>query len=399
MARRYLLPLYLVIFCGFFGYALQITVFTPALMHPEGALLPATAKLGRRTLLLGILLTLYPAGQFLGSPVTGALSDRVGRKRVLVATLALTALFYFVMAVALQIANLWLLGVGLLLAGLAESNIVTAQGAIADRAAVAERTPLFGYIYLSASLAYIAGPLLGGKLAVLGDAIPFWLTGGLLIVSMLLVIYGFRETRSEGGSERSLLQSLLNMKEIITNRPLRFYFWTNFLLYLALFGFFRAYPIYIVDAFGLGVSRASEYIAWTAVPIVLANLGLTGLLAKRLQPMPLAMLSAVLTGLFLILIVLPREEIWLWLTLFLGGLAVAFCLPACASVISQRVTGSQQGAAMGNNQSLQVAAEAISSFLSGLLAALLTSLPLIVWGICALIGAAILYQHCRKATI
>ncbi len=70
-----LLPLDFVIFAGFFGYSLLITVFTPMLLQDGGGgLLPAGVTMPTRTLTLGILLCLYPAGQFFGSPVLGARS-------------------------------------------------------------------------------------------------------------------------------------------------------------------------------------------------------------------------------------------------------------------------------------------------------------------------------------
>jgi hypothetical protein len=63
-----LLPLYLVIFIGFCGYSLMITLFVPMLMGTNG-FLAAEATTGQRSVVLGILLAIYPLGQFLGSPV------------------------------------------------------------------------------------------------------------------------------------------------------------------------------------------------------------------------------------------------------------------------------------------------------------------------------------------
>ena len=162
---RRLLPLYLVIFIGFLGYSLMITVFTPLLLDDSTGMLPASSSTSTRTIVLGVLLSLYPLGQFLGSPVLGTLSDRFGRRPVLLISLASTTVWYAVIALALAAESLPLLMIACFLAGLSEANIVIAQGAIADAAPREDRGRLFGYIYLSASLAYVAGPLGGGKLA------------------------------------------------------------------------------------------------------------------------------------------------------------------------------------------------------------------------------------------
>src|SRR5690242_15668485 len=85
-----LAPLYLVIFIGFCGYSLMITLFVPMLLGDNG-FLDASATPGQRSVVLGLLLAIYPLGQFLGAPVVGALSDRYGRKPLLLVSTSITA--------------------------------------------------------------------------------------------------------------------------------------------------------------------------------------------------------------------------------------------------------------------------------------------------------------------
>lgn len=143
-----------------------------AMLTPHGlsvrsriGMLAPSSSLTQRSLVLGLLLALYPLGQFLGSSVIGALSDRFGRRPILMGSLVATTVFYLGIATALSIQSLPLLLVACFLAGLSESNIVLAQSAVADTADRADRNRLFGYVYLSASLAYVVGPLGGGQLA------------------------------------------------------------------------------------------------------------------------------------------------------------------------------------------------------------------------------------------
>lgn len=392
-----LFPLYLVIFFGFAGYSLMITLFTPMLLHHSGQFLPTSAPLATRTILLGVLLMLYPLGQFLGSPIIGAFSDHFGRRKILLLTLGLAVIFYALIAFSVAQCSLSLLMIFSFLLGLCEANIVVAQGAIADVATEANRNRFFGYIYLSASLAYVIGPLVGGKLADhslvswFNYALPFWLVCLLLLITLLWTARHFKETCRTLKHERiHWLSALTNLSQVVTNQRLRSFYFCNFLFYLAVFGFFRCYPMYLVNQFHMGVSAVSEFIAWVAVPIIITNIGLTSYLSKRVPIKTLTLLAAAGAGFFMIVIVLPHSAHWLWLTLFFTGLSVALVLPSCATLLSLKAKPDEQGRVMGNNQSLQVLAEALSGVIGGLIAAISISLPLIVLGLVALFASLLL---------
>jgi DHA1 family tetracycline resistance protein-like MFS transporter len=394
-----LLPLYIVVFAGFFGYSLMITVFTPLLMQAASPLLPLGAPPAAHTLLLGVLLFAYPFGQFVGSPIMGTLSDRFGRKPVLLGSLAATTVCYAAIAASVAARSLALLTVACLIAGLAEANVVTAQAAIADVVTPAERNRFFGYVYMSSSLAYVVGPLLGGKLADpaiiswFNPALPFWCTGALLALTLALVAAAFRETKAARGTASASLNwmgSLLSLRSVVADVSLRRYFLANAALYLAIFGFFRAYPMYLVGRFGFGVSRVSEFVAWVGVPIVLANLWLTGALSRRFPLKGLTVASALLAGVFIVSVALPTTPAGLWPTLFLAGLFVALVLPGCATLLANAAPPSDEGRVMGDNQAVLVAAEAFSGLVSGAFATVAIALPLAAWGVFALLGALLL---------
>lgn len=389
-----LLPLYVVVFAGFVGYSLMITVFTPMLLRADTGMVAAGTSTSDRTIALGVLLSLYPFGQLIGSPVLGALSDRFGRRPVLLVSLAATTLCYAAISVAIEMQSLAGLGAATLVAGFAEGNIVTAQGAIADLVAPAERNRYFGYIYLAASLAYIVGPLAGGKLADpglvawFGEATPFWASFALLVLTALAVLRLFHETKVRD-AERSfrLGEAVSGLARIVTDRRLRRYYAVNFLIYLAMFGFFRSYPMYLVDQYHLDVSRVSEFVAFTGVGIVLANLWLTGFLSARIPVKIMTVGSAVFAGVFMAAIPVPSHLAAMWPLLFLTSLGIALALPGCASLLSNATDRAEQGRVMGNNQALQVAAEALSGLAAGFLAAILVKLPLFVLGAIAILAA------------
>jgi MFS family permease len=398
-------PLYLVVFIGFVGYSLMITVFTPLILREDGGMLAASTSLATRTLVLGGVLAVYPLAQFAGAPVLGSLSDRFGRRPVLLGSLAASTALYALLALALHLRSLPLLVAACFFAGLSEANIAIAQSAIADAAAAADRGRLFGYVYLASSLAYVLGPLAGGKLADpdvvswFGYGTPFLAVAALLLATLAITAVRFRETHPpRAGAAVGLGRAFANVGAAFAPGRLRPLFLANFVLYLAIFGFFRVYPMYLVDHFGMGVSRESEFVAWVAVPIVLANLGLVAWLSRRLDPRRLTVRFAIALALCLALVVIPRPEGALWATLFACALALAICLPSMATMISAAVGPAEQGSALGSNQSLQVGAEGISGLAGGGLAAISTALPLPAMGALALLGAGMLSRpRARRA--
>jgi MFS family permease len=402
--NRRVFPLYVVVFVGFLGYSLMIATFTPMILRNENGMLAASSSLTERSLILGVLLALYPLGQFLGSPVLGAMSDRYGRRPILIASLSSTTILYVGIAAALVIQNLPLLMLACFLAGLSESNIVLAQGAIADTASRDDRNRLFGYVYLSASLAYVVGPLGGGQLADhsivswFTYATPYWVVTVLLATTSLAVVVWFPETHQGTGEKGHLLESFTNLARVVTDRRLRPLYLVNFVLYLSIFGFFRVYPMYLVDEFHMGVGQVSEYVAFVAVPIVVANVWLVGALSRHARPLTMVLYSALAMGVLMAIIVIPKSTGALWFTLGATALALAICLPSCAAMLSLAASDRDQGRAMGNNQSMQVGAESLSGLVGGALAAIVITLPLLVFAGAAVAGSLLLANRGRRGS-
>ncbi|MEM9252177.1 MAG: MFS transporter, partial [Planctomycetota bacterium] len=181
-----LIPLFAVVFFGFYGYAMISVIFTPMLFDAGESFLPKDATVATRTTMTGLLMAAYPLGQFLGSPVLGALSDRYGRRPMLLVTLGLAIVMYANIAMALQIDSyIWLIA-ACFVCGLGEANVALAQSSLADVTTPADRGRAFSYMYSCGSIAYISGPIIGGALAATTDyAVPFWIMLGPLALGWL----------------------------------------------------------------------------------------------------------------------------------------------------------------------------------------------------------------------
>ena len=147
---------------------------------------------------IGILAALYAATQFVFAPVLGALSDRVGRRPVLLISLGGAAVNYVLMALA---PSLWLLVLGRGIAGLTSANIAVATAYITDISPEDVRAKRFGIFNAMFGIGFILGPVLGG---VLGDywlRLPFLVAAALNAANLLLALFVLPESRAASGEK------------------------------------------------------------------------------------------------------------------------------------------------------------------------------------------------------
>jgi DHA1 family tetracycline resistance protein-like MFS transporter len=142
--------------------------------------------------LFGLMLALYAAMQFLFSPVLGVLSDRYGRRPVLLISLAGAAVDYVIMAFA---PDLWMLVLGRAIAGLTSANMAVATAYITDISAEEVRARRFGYFHAMFGIGFIIGPVLGGVLGDVWVRAPFMAAALLNAMNFALALFVLPESR------------------------------------------------------------------------------------------------------------------------------------------------------------------------------------------------------------
>ena len=161
------------------GIGLMVPVL-PDLLQEVG-----TGDLGRAALWGGVLSTAFAVMQFLFGPVLGGLSDRYGRRPVLLVSLVFMALDYLIMAIA---GSIWLLLLGRIVGGITASTQATANAYMADISAPEDRAANFGLIGAAFGIGFVLGPLIGGFLAEFGTRAPFYAAA---ILSGLNAVFGY----------------------------------------------------------------------------------------------------------------------------------------------------------------------------------------------------------------
>ena len=167
------------------GIGLIVPVMPDLIQEVRGADIGSAALWG------GLLATIFALMQFLFGPLLGALSDRFGRRPVLLISLVVMALDYLVMAVA---GSIWLLLAGRVVGGITAATQSTANAYMADISEPAKKAANFGLIGAAFGMGFVFGPLIGGVLAEYGTRAPFYAAAGLAAMNAVFGYFVLRET-------------------------------------------------------------------------------------------------------------------------------------------------------------------------------------------------------------
>jgi MFS transporter, DHA1 family, tetracycline resistance protein len=173
------------LFIDSMGIGIIIPVAPQLIMELSGMSAAEAVPIG------GYLTVAYALMQFLFSPIIGNLSDRYGRRPILMASLAALSIDYLIMGFA---PTLFWLFVGRLIAGIAGATFGTANAVVADIIPPAERSKYFGLNGAAWGVGFIVGPAIGGLLGAYGPRVPFFFAAGLVALNFLVALFVLRET-------------------------------------------------------------------------------------------------------------------------------------------------------------------------------------------------------------
>ncbi|TSC78612.1 MAG: Major facilitator superfamily domain-containing protein 10 Tetracycline transporter-like protein [Candidatus Peregrinibacteria bacterium Gr01-1014_25] len=388
--------LFLTAFLDLVGFGIVIPLMAPLLLAADSPLFSGDVSTETRTIAYGLLLAAYPAAQFFGAPILGALADRHGRKPVLLASLTGTCVGYALSAVAIGIGSLPLLFASRLLDGFTGGNISVAQSAIADISAPEEKTRNFGLIGMAFGLGFILGPFLGGLFAdptihpTFTTATPFWVAALLSLLTVFSIIFLLPETlRDRVRSPLSWLTGVRNIQSAFRLPHLRAIFVVAFILALGFTFFTQFFQVLLVDRFAFTERQIGLMFAYVGLWIAIVQGGVTRPASRIATPTQIVRVSTLLLGIALPLLLLPTQYPALLVILPLIALAQGLTHPNILAIVSNLSGSESQGEALGIMQSLNSAAMAIPPVIAGFLAALDPQLPIIVASLCTFAGWAL----------
>ncbi|HEX2906907.1 MAG TPA: MFS transporter [Phototrophicaceae bacterium] len=397
-----ILPVFVIVLVDLLG----LTIIIP--------LLPLyAAAFGADAFMVGLLQTAYPLMQLVGSPILGSLSDRYGRKPVLIAS----QLGTFAGFILLGFANaLPLVFLSRIIDGLTGGNIVVAQAAITDSTTEKTRTQGLGLIGAAFGLGFTLGPAIGGIALVLSGNdyhVPALLAAGFSLLSILLTAFWFKETLpvEQRGKAKTLasVNVVANISRSLRNPLIGVLLVLMFLQQLVFGGFESLLSLFTLSRLGMNASGNALLFVFVGLILVLvqgkyigvwsrkygerkliyAGLGLlaVGLLLTAItptQPVPWYSKTEMLrefaqadtaAGRELaaeVRVPLPDDSqtgwlgfAWIMIAMIPATIGGAVLSPSINSLITKRVNAAHIGGSLGVSSSLVSAANAITPSMGG----------------------------------
>ncbi|NPV43676.1 MAG: MFS transporter [Firmicutes bacterium] len=335
---------------------------------------------------LGVLIASYGLMQFIFAPIWGDISDRWGRKKVMIAGM----LGNGVTLLAFGFANsLWVLFVARILSGALASAMVPASMAyIGDITDEEERGSGLGLIGAAAGAGIVIGPGLGGFLAAKSLAFPFIVAAFLSLVSSLLIFFFLPESLpAERGSknvQRSITLQYARMKKALLS-PIGILLIMTFIVSFGLTNFQGIYGLFALKKFGYGPQKVGTILMVMGAVLAIGQGVIAGSLIKRFREELIIKVSLILSSIGFVSMVVVRSYPGVLASTGIFILAISLLRTSIAALISKK-SAIGQGVAMGLNDSFKSLGRIIGPVWAGFIFDINANYPYITGAVIMLIG-------------
>ena len=380
-----LATIFLTVFIDLLGVGIIIPVLAPLFLNPMSGILPVDyqSAILTRQLLLGLLISVYPLAQFFGAPILGAMSDRFGRKKILIVSLIGTCIGYLFFGAGIAAASLATLFMSRAIDGFTGGNISIALSAIADISDPKEKTRNFGLIGMAFGLGFILGPYIGGKLADptvvswFTHSTPFWFAAALTFLNIMLVAFRFPETLKTRVQTRiSAFTGFRNIAKAFRMPNLRTMFLVVFFLTIGFNFFTQFFQVYLIEKFQFTTGNIGDLFAYIGLWIAFGQGVVTRIASKKFKPHQILSVSCVMLSAALLALLIPDKSWMLLIVLPFVAIANGLTQPNSTAMISNLSSKEAQGEVLGINQSIQSLGMAIPPIIAGIISTIDRILPI-----------------------
>ncbi len=329
-------------------------------------LYPYAEKFGMSSFMMGLMFSIYSVFQFFSTPIIGRLSDRYGRKPLLVTSLFGTAVGLILFAIA---TNPLMLIIARIIDGITGGNNSVAQAVIADQVEPKHRTRYFGIIGAVFGVGFLLGPALGGFLSKVSLTFPFYVGAILAAISAVMALFLLPETNTERHKKHVKQEGLFQFKKIAHALKIPTIGHVLMIVFLSSTAhnmFTMGFQAFSVDFLKLNSDDIGVMYSLIGLLMVLMQaVGIKFLLKVFKSKKTILMISSFLTTIVMLSFNIPQSTS---LFIFISGLYMITFAPQTimtSSMISEYSHGEDQGGILGINQAYLALGQIIGPLLAG----------------------------------
>ncbi|MBP9759724.1 MFS transporter [Candidatus Dojkabacteria bacterium] len=345
-------------------------------------------------LVITSLFAIFALCSFFSAPIIGALSDKYGRRPMLIMSIFSTAFGWFVFAGA---PNIIFLFIGRIIDGIMAGNFPIAQSYLTDIAKTdKERTTNLGLIGATFGIGFILGPMLGGVLGQFGHTVPFWFVGVLALFNGILALFILPETHTELSTKKISINPFSPLLRAAKNNILRSNYVAWFLFGLAIASYQSIFSLYLRDVFQFNELTGGILYGFLGV-IIAVNQGFAmkhvWLKYFKEPTLELATLGAYVIG-FLFLSV--NSFIIFCIALLINTFGQSILRVVMTSQVVGQSSSKERGEVLGILSSITSLSMMIGPFIAGVMYEKLTILPFLFSSVCLFLAFIVLFLRRRK---
>lgn len=319
-------------------------------------------RFGASGLTIGLLFASFSLAQFVCAPLLGRLSDRIGRKPVILLSLFGTAIGSFITGAA---GSLPILFLGRVIDGASGASVSVAQGAVADLASPEDRPRLLGMLGAAFGVGFVVGPAIGSLAALGGTHVPFYVAGTIALVNGLVAVVRLPETRAERGPAPVRPEATPDgaRRAVVLVRLAV----VGFLSTAAFSGFEATFSLFADRRFDLTEASVAVVFVGIGVVLVIVQGGLVGRVSRRLGIAPALRAAIACNAAGMVLLALATSWAVLVPALVLLTVGQGLTIPSLTALVVERSSFARRGEALGFQQSATALARIAGPALGGAL--------------------------------
>lgn len=312
-------------------------------------------SMGAGALTVGFVSAAYSLFQLLSAPILGELSDKIGRRPILIFSLVGTTVSFFLLGIAQTISVVF---ISRIIDGISGGNIATAQAYIADITNKENRTQGMGIMMAAFSLGFILGPALGGILSEYGYAVPALVAAVVSLISTILTIFflpeslNIKTSKLKTKKKSNIIFNLKDFYEALTQPNVGIVLTVSFLVMLSFSIMQGTFALFSEHTLNLTVKDIGYIFAFLGLIGVIMQLFLLKRITKLFSEKQAVIIAIICMSLALLFLAVTKNIYTLYFSIFLLAIGNSITNPILSGIVSKLTPDSEQGNVLGTSQSV-----------------------------------------------